>query len=115
MKACLLRSPAPVTARPLEVAEVETPGPARGELLIRVGACGVCRTDLHVVEGELPVRRSPVIPGHQVVGRVERVGANVVGFDAGERVGLAWLNRTCGACRFCASGRENLCERASSR
>src|SRR5205085_1367515 len=83
-----------------------------GELLLRVSACGVCRTDLHVVEGELAVRRSPVIPGHQVVGRVAAVGAGAEGFGEGDRVGLAWLNETCGACRFCRAGRENLCERA---
>jgi propanol-preferring alcohol dehydrogenase len=92
--------------------EVEAPEPSEGELLLKVNACGVCRTDLHVVEGELPVRRSPVIPGHQVVGRVAALGAGAEGFRVGERVGLAWLNRTCGECRFCRAGRENLCERA---
>lgn len=112
MKACLLRAPSPVGARPLEFADAPDPEPGDDELLVRVSACGVCRTDLHVVEGELPVRRSPVIPGHQVVGRVERTGAGAEGFRVGERVGVAWLNRTCGACRFCRGGRENLCERA---
>jgi propanol-preferring alcohol dehydrogenase len=112
MRACLLRTPAPVEARPLELAEVETPAPGVGELLLKVSACGVCRTDLHVVEGELDVRRSPVVPGHQVVGRVEALGAGVEGFSEGDRVGLAWLNETCGVCRFCRGGRENLCERA---
>ncbi|HST54176.1 MAG TPA: zinc-dependent alcohol dehydrogenase family protein [Pyrinomonadaceae bacterium] len=112
MKACLLRTPAPVDSRPLELAETEVPTPFEGELLLKVSACGVCRTDLHVVEGELPVRRSPVIPGHQVVGRVASVGEGAEGFKEGDRVGLAWLNRTCGVCRFCRSGRENLCDRA---
>ncbi|MDQ3917803.1 MAG: zinc-dependent alcohol dehydrogenase family protein [Acidobacteriota bacterium] len=128
MKACLLRTPAPVESRPLELAEVETPTAGEGELLLRVSACGVCRTDLHVVEGELAVRKSPVVPGHQVVGRVEAVGAGAEGFGerdgegfkagdgggfkVGDRVGLAWLNETCGVCRFCRGGRENLCERA---
>ena len=112
MKACLLRTPAPVEERPLEVAEVERPAPGEGEVLLRVSACGVCRTDLHVVEGELAVRKSPVIPGRQVVGRVEAADAGAEGFQAGDRVGLAWLNATDGVCRFCRSGRENLCERA---
>jgi alcohol dehydrogenase, propanol-preferring len=112
MRACLLRKPAPVEERPLEVADVNTPEPGEGELLLKVSACGVCRTDLHVVEGELPSRKSPVIPGHQVVGRVEAVGAGAEGFKEGDRVGLAWLSETDGVCRFCRSGRENLCERA---
>ena len=77
---------------------------------MRVSACGVCRTDLHVVEGELPARLSPVIPGHQIVGRVDAVGERVEDFKIGERVGVAWLHRTCGSCRFCRAGRENLCE-----
>lgn len=98
--------------RPLRLSEVETPAPVRGELLLKVSACAVCRTDLHVVEGELPVRRSPVVPGHQVVGRVAAIGADVEGFRVGDRVGLAWLGSTCGECRFCRKGSENLCERA---
>jgi len=112
MRACLLRTPAPVDARPLELSEVDVPAPGEGELLLKVSACGVCRTDLHVVEGELAVRKSPVIPGHQVVGRVAATGAGAEDFKEGDRVGLAWLNRTCGVCRFCRGGRENLCERA---
>lgn len=120
MRACLLRTPAPVESRPLELADTEAPTAGEGELLLRVSACGVCRTDLHVVEGELAVRKSPVVPGHQVVGRVEAVGAGAEGFGerdgggfkVGDRVGLAWLNETCGVCRFCRGGRENLCERA---
>jgi alcohol dehydrogenase, propanol-preferring len=112
MRAYLLRTPAPVDSRPLELSEVERPAPGDGELLLKVNACGVCRTDLHVVEGELPVRKSPVIPGHQVVGHVASVGAGAEGFKEGDRVGLAWLNRTDGVCRFCRAGRENLCERA---
>ena len=112
MRACLLRTPAPVDSRPLDLSEVERPAPGDGELLLKVNACGVCRTDLHVVEGELPVRKSPVIPGHQVVGHVASVGAGAEGFKEGDRVGLAWLNRTDGVCRFCRAGRENLCERA---
>ena len=110
MKACVLDAPAPVGERPLRFAEVPAPSQREDELLVRVSACGVCRTDLHVVEGELPRRLSPVIPGHQIVGRVAEVGARVKEFKKGERVGVAWLNRTCGVCRFCRSSRENLCE-----
>lgn len=112
MKACLLRHPAPVDVRPLDCADAPMPSPGDDELLVRVHACGLCRTDLHVVEGELPARRSPVIPGHQVVGRVAAYGAQVKGFSMDQRVGVAWLHRTCGVCRFCRSGRENLCEQA---
>jgi propanol-preferring alcohol dehydrogenase len=110
MKACILETPAPVGSRPLRLTDVPVPTPRDDELLVRVSACGICRTDLHVVEGELPPRLSPVIPGHQIVGRVAAVGVRVEGFDEGERVGVAWLNRTCGICRFCRAGRENLCE-----
>jgi propanol-preferring alcohol dehydrogenase len=83
--------------------------PAAGELLIRVDACAVCRTDLHVVEGDLPPHRSPVVPGHEVVGRVIGTGGNVSGFASGDRVGVAWLRHTCGVCVYCGRGSENLC------
>ena len=86
------------------------PTPAADEVLVKVRACGVCRTDLHVVEGDLDLRRSPTIPGHQVVGVVEAIGSSVADREVGERVGVAWLHRACGRCRFCASERENLCE-----
>ncbi len=112
MKACLLRTPAPVERNPLEFADVAAPEPRSDEVLIRVRACGVCRTDLHIVEGELAARKSPVIPGHQVVGTIERLGADARRFRAGDRVGVAWLHHTCGICEFCRSGRENLCESA---
>jgi alcohol dehydrogenase, propanol-preferring len=112
MKACLLDHPAPIEGRPLRIGDAPRPSPREDELLIRVRACGVCRTDLHVVEGDLAPRKSPVIPGHQVVGEVTRTGAAARGFTVGDRVGVAWLHRTCGACRFCRSGRENLCEKA---
>lgn len=98
--------------RPLLLADVPVPTPHAGDLLVRVSACGVCRTDLHVVEGELPARLPHVIPGHQIVGRVAALGKGVEDFSLGERVGIAWLHETCGTCRFCLSGRENLCERA---
>ena len=110
MKACVLETPAPVDSRPLRLRDVPVPTPRDDEPLVRVSACGICRTDLHVVEGELPACLSPVIPGHQIVGRVAALGARVEGFDEGQRVGVAWLNRTCGVCRFCGAGRENLCE-----
>src|SRR5678815_3330945 len=112
MKAWILNKPAPVNEHPLHLSERAVPTPSDDELLIRVAACGICRTDLHVVEGDLAVRRSPVIPGHQIVGSVAALGSRVEGFDIGDRVGVAWLNRTCGVCDFCVAGRENLCEKA---
>jgi propanol-preferring alcohol dehydrogenase len=112
MKACLLHKPAPVESWPLELAEIATQTPRADELLVRVRACAVCRTDLHVVEGDLPARRSPVIPGHQIVGEVVALGSQARGFAIGQRVGVAWLHRTCGTCGFCGSSRENLCDRA---
>jgi propanol-preferring alcohol dehydrogenase len=112
MKACVLRSPAPIDDRPLQLVEIEPPALSDDEVLVRVRACGVCRTDLHVVEGDLEPRMPSVIPGHQIVGEVAALGANVSSFAAGDRVGIAWLRRTCGVCRFCRAGRENLCERA---
>lgn len=111
MRACVLKSPAPIDTRPLEFTDVEVPTAGEQEMLIRVRACGICRTDLHVIEGDLPVRRPRVIPGHQVVGEIAVLGSNVVGFSLGQRVGVAWLRRTCGECRYCRAGRENLCER----
>ncbi len=113
MKACVLRNPKPVKERPLEVADVETPKPAAGEVLVEVRACGICRTDLHIVEGELDQARqkSPVIPGHQVVGTIEEA-KEAGSLQKGDRVGVAWLHSTCGACRYCKGGHENLCERA---
>ena len=112
MKACLLEKPAPIEDRPLVVRDIDRPLLGDDGVLLRVSACGICRTDLHVVEGELEPRSLPVIPGHQVVGVVERVGKNVTHITVGERVGAAWLHSTCGTCRFCLSGRENLCDRA---
>jgi propanol-preferring alcohol dehydrogenase len=110
MKACLLRTPAPVEQNPLECAEVPEPIPGPGELLVRVLVCGVCRTDLHVIEGELPPKRSPVIPGHQVVGVVEKAGESAHRFAKGARVGIAWLHKTDGTCSYCHRGDENLCD-----
>jgi propanol-preferring alcohol dehydrogenase len=112
MRACVLSSPGPVEAAPLQLRDVPVPEPAADEILVRVHACGVCRTDLHVIEGELPPRLSPVTPGHQVVGTVERPGRSASLYRSGARVGVAWLHRTCGVCEFCRSGKENLCDRA---
>src|SRR5262245_59404578 len=95
---------------PLALEEVPRPEPGPGELRLRVAACGVCRTDLHLLDGELPGAAEPIVPGHQIVGRVDRVGPGVHRFAPGDRVGVPWLGRTCGACRFCTSGRENLCD-----
>ena len=94
---------------PLEVAEFPIPTPGEGELLLQVDACAVCRTDLHVVDGELADPKLPLIPGHQIVGRVARAAA---GFSEGERIGVPWLGWTCGVCVYCTSGRENLCDGA---
>lgn len=96
----------------VEAADVPCPRPAAGQLLIRIRSCGVCRTDLHIVDGELPHPKSPVIPGHEIVGTVETLGSRDAGFAIGDRVGVPWLGRTCGACRYCLHGRENLCEAA---
>lgn len=112
MKAWVLETPKSVDERPLQLTDVAAPVPREDELLVRVSACGICRTDLHVVEGELQVRRSPLIPGHQIVGHVAATGPSAEGFAIGDRVGVAWLNRTCGKCKYCLSGRENLCELA---
>lgn len=112
MKAMLLEDPAPVTGAPLREAEVPVPEPAAGQIRLRVTHCGVCRTDLHIVEGDLAPQKTPVIPGHQVVGNVEAVGPDVRRYHSGDRLGVAWLNWTCGHCRYCRDGRENLCEGA---
>jgi propanol-preferring alcohol dehydrogenase len=95
---------------PLVMRETEVPRPKPGEILIAVAACGVCRTDLHVVDGELPNPRLPIVPGHEIVGRVLEIGEGVTGFGVGERVGVPWLGSTCGHCRYCREGRENLCD-----
>ena len=98
--------------QPLVRSDVSVPRPASGQVLVRVAACAVCRTDLHVVDGELPKPKLPLIPGHEIVGRIEQIGEGVEDFHVGERVGIPWLGWTCGECKYCRSGRENLCERA---
>ena len=94
---------------PLELVERPVPEPGPGEVRVRVSACGVCRTDLHLAEGDLPPKRRGVVPGHEVVGYVDALGQGATRFDVGARVGIAWLRHTCGVCRFCRSGAENLC------
>lgn len=109
MKAMVLEQLGPIESAPLVWRDLPDPQPGRGELRVRVKVCAVCRTDLHVIEGDLPRQKLPIVPGHQVVGVVEAVGEGVSRFRVGDRVGIAWLRFTCGACKFCLSGRENLC------
>jgi propanol-preferring alcohol dehydrogenase len=108
MRAMILEKP----RQPLQLREVAAPRLGAGQLLVRVATCAVCRTDLHVVDGELPDPKLPLIPGHQIVGRIEQIGEGVEGFSAGDRVGIPWLGWTDGECAYCRSNRENLCDRA---
>lgn len=112
MQAMILEFPAPIASGPLQLKELPPPLPASGEIVIEVSYCGLCRADLHLVEGELPPVRLPLIPGHQVVGRVAEVGPRQTKFQLGERVGLSWLVQVCGHCEYCRTGRENLCHQA---
>jgi alcohol dehydrogenase, propanol-preferring len=112
MRAMQLEFPAPLSGEPLKMVELPQPVPGPGQILLRVSYCGLCHTDLHTVEGELPLKRLPIIPGHQVVGRVVAPGPGATRFSPGDRVGLAWLHHTCGACEYCRSDRENLCREA---
>lgn len=109
MNAWVVASPGPIGSNPLRYERKPIPRPAPGELLVHVDACGVCRTDLHVSEGDLPVHRQRVVPGHEVVATVVELGAGVTGHAVGDRVGVAWLRSTCGTCRYCLRGSENLC------
>lgn len=108
----LLTQPAPIEAAPLQLRDLPLPEPAEDEIRVRVAACGVCRTDLHVVEGDLPPELPAVVPGHQAVGVVENRGARATRFQPGDRVGIAWLRSTCARCRYCRAGKENLCPEA---
>jgi len=108
MRAMVLDAP----KEPLRLRDVAKPRPGAAQLLVRVSTCAVCRTDLHIVDGELPEPKLPLIPGHEVVGRVEEVGRDVKQFREGDRVGIPWLGWTCGKCKFCRSSRENLCDHA---
>jgi propanol-preferring alcohol dehydrogenase len=109
MKAWILEGQASVEERPLKLMEVPTPDPQDDEVRVKVVACGVCRTDLHIAEGDLPLRKSPLILGHEIVGVVDRVGGNVTRFHEGDRAGVYWLHSSCGTCKYCLSGRENYC------
>lgn len=109
MRAWIVSEPAPIDQRPLRLVERDDPRPGPGEVVVRVRTSGVCRTDLHVAEGDLPPRRAEVVPGHEVVGEVETRGPGAERFAVGERVGVAWLRGTCGRCRPCRRGAENLC------
>jgi len=113
MRALRVTAAAPIATRPLVLTDVPTPEPGPDEVRVRVHACGCCRTDLHVVEGDLDLPRLPVTPGHQAVGVVDARGSACRVLDVGERVGVAWLHRTCGECGFCRRGEENLCTRAA--
>jgi propanol-preferring alcohol dehydrogenase len=107
MRAMVLERP----KTPLVMRERSVPQPGQGEIVVEIAACGVCRTDLHVVDGELPDPKLPIVPGHEIVGRVAAVGNGAIGLSVGERVGVPWLGATCGVCPYCRSGRENLCDR----
>ena len=109
----VLLDPGPASSSPLVATERAVPEPGPGELRLRVTACGVCRTDLQICEGDLAARRLPIVPGHQVVGVVDTLGPDVTGWSAGDRAGVTWLAGTDGTCRFCVTGRENLCEAAT--
>jgi propanol-preferring alcohol dehydrogenase len=112
MRAMVLEQPRPAENSPLALRDLPTPVPGAGEIRIRVRACGLCRTDLHIAEGELPLRKSPLVPGHQVVGVVDAVGPGVRRIREGDRVGVAWVYSTCGKCAYCRKDLENLCDRA---
>jgi alcohol dehydrogenase, propanol-preferring len=112
LRAVLLRAPGPVERDPLEAVDVPAPVPGPGEVRLEIGACGICHTDLHEVEGDLPLPKLPVIPGHQIVGVVDALGDGARRFALGERVGVPWLHSTCGACLACRRGDENLCDGA---
>jgi len=110
VKAHRLKHRGTVETSPLSIEEIDRPLPGPGQLLLRVRTCGICHTDLHIVEGDLPLPKIPLTPGHQIVGIVEQCGKDVTSFRPGDRAGVPWLYETCGRCRFCLSGRENLCD-----
>jgi alcohol dehydrogenase, propanol-preferring len=112
MNAMILEQDADVSLGPLRARDIPMPVPGPGQVRVKIHVCGVCRTDLHVVEGELPPVTRPIVPGHEAVGMVDQVGPGVRHIKEGDRVGIAWLQATCGACEFCETGRENLCEKA---
>ncbi len=109
MKAWILEKQAKIEEKPLRLAEVLTPHAKDGEIRIKILVCGVCRTDIHIAEGDLPLRKSPLILGHEIVGIVDEVGKDVKNFKVGDKAGVSWLNGTCGKCKYCLSNRENYC------
>src|SRR5437867_442767 len=109
MTAMVLNQLGPIESSPLQRADWVEPLPAPGEVRLRVSCCAICRTDLHIIEGDLPSHRLPLVPGHQIVGVVDRAGEGATRFKIGQRIGAAWLRHADGTCRFCISGRENLC------
>ncbi|NPA75180.1 MAG: alcohol dehydrogenase catalytic domain-containing protein [Euryarchaeota archaeon] len=109
MKAWVVEEQKQITERPLKMKNLPVPEPKEREIRVRVTHCGICRTDLHIAEGDIPLSKKPVIPGHEVVGVVDDVGANAKRFSAGDRVGISWLNSTCGSCKYCTRGDENYC------
>src|SRR5437667_2325923 len=110
MNAMSLPVPAPAESSPLQLVDLPIPEPKPGEALIKVEVCGVCRTDLHVVEGDLPPHKPGIVPGHEVVGQVDRNGPDAARFAIGDRVGVAWLHESCGRCAYCLRDEENLCD-----
>ena len=110
MKALLLEHIAGIETSPLSMRELPDPAPAQGQVRIKVRCCAMCRTDLHIIEGELSAHKMPIIPGHQIVGEVDRLGPGCQRLKVGQRVGVAWLRYTDGTCEYCRAGRENLCE-----
>ena len=112
MRAMVLHEPGPIDESPLRLEDVPIPDPGPGEIRLKVEACGICRTDLHVVEADLPPKREAVIPGHQIAGTVDAAGPGAIRFSKGANAGIAWLRSTCGKCRYCTTGKENLCDSA---
>ncbi|MBC7219807.1 MAG: alcohol dehydrogenase catalytic domain-containing protein, partial [Hadesarchaea archaeon] len=112
MKAAVITRIAPVEERPLELVDLPQPVPVNNQVLIKVSACGICHTELDEIEGRVPPAKFPMVPGHQIVGRVERLGPQASKFNIGDRVGVTWINWACGRCHFCLTGAENLCAEA---
>src|SRR4030042_1029860 len=111
MKAMQLSKQAPLETKPLQMCELPVPEPAENQVRIKINVCGACRTDLHIVEGELPAHKIPLIIGHQIIGRIDKLGKAVNRWQLNDRVGVPWLYRTCGQCPYCLQSRENLCDR----
>ena len=109
MKAWILEKQSNIEEKPLKLVQLPLPQPAQGEIRIRVLTCGICRTDIHIAEGDLPLKKSPLVLGHEIVGVVEKTGKGVERFKPGDPVGISWLYSTCGQCKYCRKGKENYC------